>query len=403
MLLTLILIVNDSISAIETSANQQYLLEFNNVSSSQVTVRLRNILNERLRCIADIQKQIVDSFKDTLLGAEITYADPAINAHIAEQLLWAGSIRLFERFGKIPVLHCAGTRSKASFVSCLDMEKVIAEKIGNGKGILWYNPGGSWGSLFGKEHDSRLAVWNMVAKHKIPFVSGPQSIFYRDDAHNAVKEDDEFISKHATNRDLLTFREIDSYKFSKVHYSNYTTVKLCPDMTFMIGPQRPNREAKYDVFILVVTEESPADRGTDGNGLKFYEKICKGIFQRGYTCGIGNWGFGNRDKFEHVERLQNTRSALSGLEMSVEIALSTVSLGQIILTDRLNAALLGFLTGKFVFYADNHHRKLTRILATAFNDKQSCSSNIEDMGVYKVANVDNIVEKISKVIITYKA
>ena len=321
----------------------------------------------------------------------IGYADPAANNNLGDQLLWAGSNKLFMRFGKHPVLHCGGSQTKGIILPCVSMGDDFKSKLGNGKGILWYNPGGNWGNLYRHVQDGRLDVWKLAKSFNIPFISGPQSIFYQGSMEKATLADDEFIAKYGTKRDLLTFRQHNSYLFALEHY-NSTTVRESPDMAFMLGPQIPNKMPKFDVF-LMVRSDSESTLGAWDKGWDNHDKICRGIILEGYTCGIGDWGVGNhvvrqRPNLKDYEAPHGTYA-----DIGLQIALSTVSHGEVIISDRLHGVLLSFLAGKTVIYVDNAYKKLSHVFYTAFRNKNECA-NTDDLGVYDAEA--NTVEDIIK-------
>ena len=345
---------------------------------------------QRFKCLVEIQDEIVSTFKGFLSGNEVIgYADPAANNNLGDQLLWAGSNKLFMRFGKHPILHCGGSQTKNIITPCLNMADEIKKTLGDGKGILWYNPGGNWGNLYRHVQDGRLGVWKMAHDLGIPFISGPQSICYQGEA-KATYKDDAFIAQYGTKKDLLTFRQHNSFLFALDHY-NATTVRESPDMAFMLGPQMPNRAAKFDVF-LMVRSDSESSLGRWDQGWDNHDKICRGIVLEGYTCGVGDWGIGNHINRQRV--IVNGEPAHGTYaDIGLQIALTTVSIGEVVISDRLHGVLLSFLAGKTVIYIDNTYKKLSNVLHTAFRNKKQCS-NTEDMGVYDtVVDVDKIVEK----------
>ena len=79
--------------------------------SSLPTVTVKNMAGSRLQCTVEVQLYIVDIFKEYLEDTlKIGYADPAVHGSLSDQLLWVGSNKLFERFGKHPSLHCGGKK-----------------------------------------------------------------------------------------------------------------------------------------------------------------------------------------------------------------------------------------------------------------------------------------------------
>ena len=68
----------------------------------------------------------------------------------------------------------------------------------------------------------------------------------------------------------------------------------------------------------------------------------------------------------------------------MQLAISTLSIGELIVTDRLHGAILGFLMGKTVIYIDNTYHKLSAVFNTAFQRKSSCAGNCVQTEEYKL-------------------
>jgi len=108
----------------------------------------------------------------------IGYADPAVNHNFDDQILWAGSKKLFERFGKHPIFSCGASNVKDNLLTpCSEIKREMVKDLSGGKGVLWFNPTGSWGNLNRKVHLSRLNLLGICSEAGIPFVSGPQRYY----------------------------------------------------------------------------------------------------------------------------------------------------------------------------------------------------------------------------------
>ena len=160
----------------------------------ETSVHFDNMAGPRYECLVDIQKEIISAFKPFLSGKQVIgYADPAVNHNLGDQLLWAGSNKLFQRFGKAAIFHCGGSQSKTLVPSCLDKKQELINDLGNGKGIIWFNPGGNWGDLYRHVQTARFEIWKIASENKIPFIQGPQSIYYDPDKKKGAERDDQFI------------------------------------------------------------------------------------------------------------------------------------------------------------------------------------------------------------------
>ena len=142
-------------------------------------VKVDNHAGTRYQCISEVQEKIVKSFVDWLdHKGKIGYADPAANHNIEDQISWASSKKLFERFGKGAVFSCGASDVKNFMPSCTDLKEKIIAELGGGKGVLYFNPFGSWGSANRKMHLNRLHLLSIATEAGIPFVSGPQLMHY---------------------------------------------------------------------------------------------------------------------------------------------------------------------------------------------------------------------------------
>ena len=317
----------------------------------------------------------------TLYTQLIGYADPAANHNLGDQLLWAGSNKLFQRFGKRAAIHCGVSQSKNLVSSCLDKKDDLIKVLGDKKGLIYFNPGGNWGDMYRHVQKARFDVWKFAHENGIKFISGPQSIFYSGKGKSAAR-DTEFISQ-MSGKDLLTFRQHDSFEYAQRNYGNFTVVKESPDMAFMLGPQVEHDKTKVDVFMLVRQD----DESKMADHYDNYDKICKAVISKGYTCAIGDWKDTQMDRVKDFDKHAEEESDHAYYsDIGVQLAISTISIGELIVTDRLHGAILGFLMGKTVIYIDNAYRKLSSVFNTAFANKASCADT-KTFGLFEAVNI----------------
>jgi len=153
-------------------------------------------------------------------------------------------------------------------------------------------------------------------------------------------------------------------------------------MAFMLGPQVEHDKTILDVFLLVRrdTESRMIEH------LENYDKICKGVISKGYTCAIGDWGTGSKIN-RHKDSTSSADDATGFYsDIGLQLAISTISLGELIVTDRLHGAILGFLLGKTVIYIDNSYKKLASVFSTAFKKKLSCADT-KTFGLFEATNL----------------
>lgn len=182
--------------------------------------------------------------------------------------------------------------------------------------------------------------------------------------------------------DILSFRQHDSFAFAEKHYGNYTHVIESPDIAFMLGPQLEHDKTILDVFFLIRTDsESRMLEHLDS-----YDRVCKGVISKGYTCAIGDWGTGSKIN-RHKGTTEGTDVTGYFSDIGLQLAISTISIGELIVTDRLHAAILGFLCGKTVIYIDNTYKKLTQVFSTAFKKKPHCADT-KTFGLFEATSLN---------------
>lgn len=168
------------------------------------------------------------------------------------------------------------------------------------------------------------------------------------------------------------------------HYGNFTNVAETPDISFMLGPQVEHDSTVLDVFMLVRTDsESRMTEHFDK-----YDSICKGISKKGYTCAIGDWGTGSKIKTRKHGSSPDPEDATGYVsDIGVQVAISTISIGELIVTDHLHGAILAFLMGKTVVYIDNSYKKLHAVFESAFRDKVSCADQ-KTFGLFEIPSLE---------------
>ena len=105
-------------------------------------------------------------------------------------MMWAASLRLFHRFGKRVAIYCGGAQTGLDRVkSCLDSEDDFVKMLGGGKGLIYYHPGGNWGTMYRTVQEMRFKVWKMAKKNNIKFISGPQTLHYTEGSEYIAIDD----------------------------------------------------------------------------------------------------------------------------------------------------------------------------------------------------------------------
>ena len=98
-------------------------------------------------------------------------------------------------------------------------------------------------------------------------------------------------------------------------------------------------KAKVDVFLLVRGD----DESRNVDHLDNHDLVCKGVIAKGYTCAIGDWRetqIDRRNDMNLHSEVETDHAYYS--DIGLQLAISTVSIGELIVTDRLHGAILGY-------------------------------------------------------------
>ena len=196
----------------------------------------------------------------------------------------------------------------------------------------------------------------------------------------------------------MNCRQQDSLDTAVGLYGTSVSQTLVPDAAFMLGPQRPCVENAVDVVIQLRSDSESlvASSSHSMTSWKFSDAICRAVRERGLSCQIIDW------VSPPVCRIDRSRGLHPFLEGSKAQAVNVVSLGRILVTDRLHGALTGYLAGRGLVYIENKTRKISGVLGAAFGASQGDASGrmqtcVGDAGVLEATvQVDDVVEKVMK-------
>jgi exopolysaccharide biosynthesis predicted pyruvyltransferase EpsI len=86
----------------------------------------------------------------------------------------------------------------------------------------------------------------------------------------------------------------------------------------------------------------------------------------------------------------------------VESGVRMLSGGRVVVTDRLHAAILSFLSLLPVFYVDQSYGKIRRSLAVAFNSSAACADEA-DVRVFAAASLEEALARAARFVEACKA
>jgi len=271
-------------------------------------------------------------------AALVDYPD---SVNCGDQAIWLGEKKLMSDLGVTVAYECSA--------QTYDRD-AMAEKLGDGT-ILMHG-GGSFGYRHPLHHEFRLKLLQDFPRNKV--ILFPQHATFLDNEH--LQRSADAIGEHPDvtlfARGLLAQHTLSRYFGSKAR------VELAPDLAFMLGPQERMSDALYDVVWIARTDQERASDQTESaarlssQGAEKYVlprfpdgiEINFVVKQRPPTVLLTDWYslfFENEDA-----RLAYYRLDFDGRgRANVMRALYVLSLGRVVITDRLHGHIFCLLLG----------------------------------------------------------
>jgi len=248
---------------------------------------------------------------------------------------------------------------------------------------LWH-AGGNWGDLWIDAQWARIGSFQELLQAGFTIVGMPQSLYYKEAAmevkHTAMIQEairqglkltelESGESREVTrSRLIFTWREKASYEQGKRLYP-FATNKLVPDIAFQLGPFEPIRPTKYEdmVDILVFLRDDYESKVKSQRHNGAIKELLNGIpGGKGLTFKIVDW----KDRLT----IFKTTNILFD-QTSVKL----LSMGKVVICDRLHAAILAYLSGIPFVYVDQVSSKLTNALSVALSSGEGCKDEHASM------------------------
>jgi exopolysaccharide biosynthesis predicted pyruvyltransferase EpsI len=289
------------------------------------------------------------------------------SANCGEHAIWLGQKRLLSELG-VPIVYECSAQS-------YDRDAVAA-KIESGTILM------QGGGNFGRHplrQEVRLRVVQDFPNNKIIFF--PQQVTSRDNRY--LERTAAVIRQHP---DVTLFaRTADAHKLFSDHFRQSARLELAPDISFVLGPQARPTEPLYDIVWLGRTDSEHANDRTEAAARlasQAAEKIVLPRFadgveinlvvkQRPPTVLLTDW---QSLVFENEEaRLAYRRLDLDARSQAhVSRALYILSLGRMVITDRLHAHIFCLLMGIRHVLVDNESGKNRNFYETWTRNSNLC-------------------------------
>jgi len=367
----------------------------------------------RHQCLAKIQEHQLSTMKSYLgqqdrssppSNSHVLLVDPAYHCNVGDLMITMGERKILERLGyninsnsscaldqslSISYSECHYMQSSELVPYCEDIlyhhqKGPITQtiKTQQRKFALWHG-GGNWGDLWPSVQKVRIEQsFRSLLRNNYIILGMPQSLYYQHQETEAfdarlLKREIRIGKELGANTDAivaLSWREYESYQRAKQLYPFLDNI-LLPDVAFQLGPyQRETvgdleqvdflfllRRDQESVLLppLVKNEETDDD---DQSNILDITTISKLISDTVHAAMDTN---APEKSFHVVDWPDRLRLFQSDDPYFTKTAIQLLSLGRVVICDRLHAVILAFLAGMPFIYIDPLTGKITKSLKVA--------------------------------------
>lgn len=200
--------------------------------------------------------------------------------------------------------------------------------------------------------------------------------------------DSEDAKQEAASKVVFSWRERKSFEKATSEYP-FATNLLVPDIAFHLGPYeqritKQKQDLQLDIVLFLRTDKESIVSSTHEDLRKMLNGVEGGSELR---FGVVDW---------------NTRFALwpSGDFLFTDSAIQMLSLGKVVICDRLHASILCYLSGIPFIYIDQVTGKITNTLEVAFDSWEGCKDGDTAMWA-KALSIEEAIETAASFIRKY--
>ena len=338
----------------------------------------------RLECLRAIRKKAVDDYRPFFEGVNrVILMDVALHGNLGDSVLWRAALHLATLLGHSVNLICAGSQKAPGIYSTIDQfpDCSLSDIVDlvKDKGLVLYNGGGNWGTLYRDIQEYRMRVMQYLASNytrddfDFKVVQLPQSIAY-EGSEGAIAKDDEVMNQLPPGMLTMFLRQKDRLDFTQEHYGSNVEKILSPDTAFVLGPLDPIAEPLYDVLVLCRMDKETREEDSEEK-----DKVESFLQQSNVTYVFRDWGYG-----PHSKEFSASNPALMS-EVRLNAALETISKGKIVITNRMHGSVIATLAGRILLWVDTKQEKVKRTREVAFNVSEQCTD--ENLRAFKFPTV----------------
>lgn len=355
---------------------------------------------KRHQCIEKIrqrQSATLGPFMDASDNRRVLLVDPAYHRNVGDHMITLGELEFIKRLG-----YEAERQSQCHYVQAGEFVphcNVVLAQQNPAQVIqplaMWHG-GGNWGDLWDMQ-GPRIDSFVPLLDKNFTIVSMPQSFHYGDkelEKRDAEKLKSSIVegvwswgqdisildTEEGRNRSrarvVLTWREHKSYRNALKRYPFVNNI-VVPDIAFQLGPYAPIPPREDDIPLLDIVVFLRDDKESTYMAQRNKQAINEILST---VDGGDKISFSIVDWEDRLKRFQSFDYFFT------DTSIQLLSMGRVLVCDRLHAAILAYLSGIPFVYVDQMTGKISKTLRVAFDSWDGC----EDGEFAMWARADNL-------------
>jgi exopolysaccharide biosynthesis predicted pyruvyltransferase EpsI len=354
----------------------------------------------RHKCIEKIrqrQSATLGPFMDASDNRRVLLVDPAYHRNVGDHMITLGELEFIKRLG-----YATERQSQCHLVQAgefvPDCNGVINQQ--NPAQVaqplaLWHG-GGNWGDIWDMQ-GPRIDSFVPLLENNFTIVSMPQSFHYGDrelekrDAENLKSNivqgmwswgqdasvlDTEEGRNRSMSRVVFSWREHKSYRKALKRYPFVNNI-IVPDIAFQLGPYAPMPPKEDDITLLDIVVLLRDDKESTYMPQRNKQAINEILSS---VDGGDKISFSIVDWEDRLKRFQSMDYFFT------DTSIQLLSMGRVVVCDRLHAAILAYLSGIPFVYVNQSTGKIGKTLRVAFDSWDGCDDGESAMW----ARADNL-------------
>lgn len=315
----------------------------------------------RQECLATLKRRIHSAFVKQIGNAKrAVLVDVPTHDNLGDHFITSGELLLLRDLG-LEVSYICPSISFVRTIPPCNMQTV--EKFVRDGDIILLQGGGNFGDLWKVVQDGfRKSVLQRFSN--IQTILFPQSVTYTD-LQNAVN-DSFYLNAHTKLK--FNVRGSDSLHFSR-RYLKLNDVILCPDAAFYNGDLNTLVKGlpppKFDIVVIWRGDHE----SREGHGGNLGTVLKNEFTKRNISALVTDWLTLPNWLKHDIPRTSNIKTLT---DANLKLGVKVLSLGKIIMTNRLHAVILSVLVGKVHIFSDTAFGKIHEVRSSFFYETPGC-------------------------------